>query len=236
MKKILLAIMVILSPFGIVNAQSATFELTADANFFNTSTAASFGFDGTQSVVNGAFVLSFSVNTTPFLTDTPDPVTGEFNRALYGIESTIATIGNQTFTFGGGSSERIGIINNSFGTDFFDIFVQGGLRTGTFNGITRNILLPSFQFVSRPDIDTIASPSIFNFTADNYNSGARNFTSQTINIGGLGSVRLQNHRISNVVFTSAVPEPATWLMMIIGFAVLGLALKHRERALVREIS
>lgn len=30
-------------------------------------------------------------------------------------------------------------------------------------------------------------------------------------------------------FTSAVPEPATWLMMIIGFATVGMQIRRRER-------
>jgi hypothetical protein len=31
--------------------------------------------------------------------------------------------------------------------------------------------------------------------------------------------------------TAAVPEPATWLMMISGFGVLGMALRRRRREL-----
>jgi hypothetical protein len=31
--------------------------------------------------------------------------------------------------------------------------------------------------------------------------------------------------------TAAVPEPATWLMMISGFGVLGMALRRRRRQL-----
>ena len=40
----------------------------------------------------------------------------------------------------------------------------------------------------------------------------------------------QIRSIANYNFTSAVPEPATWIMMMVGFGVLGAGLRRRNRA------
>lgn len=42
------------------------------------------------------------------------------------------------------------------------------------------------------------------------------------------AVFLQMGSFSDTYIAPAVPEPATWLMMIIGFAVIGFKLKHRK--------
>lgn len=38
--------------------------------------------------------------------------------------------------------------------------------------------------------------------------------------------------IANYNFTAAVPEPATWIMMVVGFGALGAALRRRKQALL----
>ena len=35
--------------------------------------------------------------------------------------------------------------------------------------------------------------------------------------------------LSNIMAVSAVPEPGTWAMMILGFVGLGIAFRHRRR-------
>lgn len=73
------------------------------------------------------------------------------------------------------------------------------------------------------------------FGPDAYAPGKMFFTG---NVGGCGinpaSCDL-NFRVTTSNIASAVPEPATWAMMIGGFAMMGGALRRRRRAMFRTI-
>lgn len=44
-----------------------------------------------------------------------------------------------------------------------------------------------------------------------------------------GTKKLDGFKIESISFTSAVPEPGTWMLMVIGIGMLGGALRHRRR-------
>ena len=47
---------------------------------------------------------------------------------------------------------------------------------------------------------------------------------------GIGFASSQNSfEVDNIKFTSAVPEPATWMMMLFGFGFMGAAMRKAKR-------
>jgi len=68
------------------------------------------------------------------------------------------------------------------------------------------------------------TPYAFTFTAPN--SGSATVEFQALVTSGLPSY---GNEITNVSLLSAVPEPATWAMMMIGLGGLGVAMRSRRR-------
>ena len=66
--------------------------------------------------------------------------------------------------------------------------------------------------------------AFFKFDAGNLVGGLDKID---LNVAGLSNARLY----STGAFQAAVPEPATWAMMILGFGAIGLQLRKRKRAL-----
>lgn len=57
-----------------------------------------------------------------------------------------------------------------------------------------------------------------------------NFTTQFQNVTFVDLNGLKNAYYTNIVLTSsAVPEPASWAMMIVGFGFVGFTMRHRRR-------
>jgi len=83
---------------------------------------------------------------------------------------------------------------------------------------------------------TTSSGATFDFRTDFVAPNANTFFAGITSSDTISSVTFNNSRREFVGFAnlrtgvSAVPEPATWLMMILGFAGVGLMLKRRQRA------
>jgi PEP-CTERM motif len=102
---------------------------------------------------------------------------------------------------GGGAS---GILANPAGASFSN-YVTGA---GTFDGGSVDFSVP---------VSLLAGNNSFSFA---YSApGASN--------GGGQSLGDEGFNITNVVLSSAVPEPATWAMMIVGFALVGASMRRR---------
>jgi len=59
------------------------------------------------------------------------------------------------------------------------------------------------------------------------------FETFAVNAMGVRTVRISSNnlfQIDDLVVSSAVPEPATWVMMLVGFGMLGAFTRHRSRA------
>lgn len=121
------------------------------------------------------------------------------NRSEPGL--TIARTDGGAFTFNS--------VDLTFAFDDQNEFFPGGLATYTFDGGTSSVTRA---------FDNLAG-----------------FQTFTFNLGGLTSVRISSaspFAIDNVVLdqvTGAVPEPATWAMMIGGFGLVGGAVRRRRQ-------
>jgi hypothetical protein len=106
----------------------------------------------------------------------------------------------------------------------------------TFNNLEFNILGGNATSVAFALLDDMGT--IFNFNRD-LGTGSNMFgfvgidgqsiqnISITLNGGGAGDVR--QIRLDEEA-TAAVPEPATWAMMLVGFGMMGAAMRYRRRS------
>ena len=106
--------------------------------------------------------------------------------------------------------------------------------TGTYNGSNITSLIaglfgsnnlyyisgPSFVDGSGLGFGTAAGTSVNLF----YQDSAPSYRVNTLNPFGSTFVTASSSRVA-----AAVPEPATWAMMLVGFAGMGLALRRRSR-------
>lgn len=111
-----------------------------------------------------------------------------------------------------------------FGT-FVSVNIGDAVGTGGFSGLT--VPLPSFFIAPVATFNrTIPGATAFSnwsysFTA--LESGAVRFALGTTSADNFGPI-VDNIRIS----TGAIPEPATWAMLIAGFGVVGVAARRRR--------
>lgn len=130
-----------------------------------------------------------------------------------------------------GGSQRVSGTDNFFTRLIFGGFASQAISNGVGTGIFSDLTGASGFFAPTTTFNrTIASnvpfgTSSFSFTAGNAGSLRLAFGSTSRdNIGPL----LDN--VSLAVTPSAVPEPATWLMMLAGFGIVGSAMRRRRPA------
>jgi hypothetical protein len=114
--------------------------------------------------------------------------------------------------------------------------IAGGVTytlLGTFNLFNNpGANVAGFQFSTNSDFLDFQSPAFANWTPSKTLSatGVTQFALTSFNTDK-GSVSLS--RMSNATFSAAagaVPEPATWGMMIVGFAAVGAAMRRKISA------
>lgn len=190
------------------------------------------------SVLNYNAFANWDVTGQVDLVSTPNPygLNGSGNYVdLDGTAGPGAIISKQSFAFNAGdfvtwSFDLSGNQRDSnFDTFVFglDFDVAGVAQNLTLNGVsygdyaygqfshTINSILvaPNFGWTS----------AVYTFTALNAGTAKMYFgTTSGDNIGTL---------VDNVSLTAAVPEPATWLVMILGFGAAGAVLRRRRAAL-----
>lgn len=143
-----------------------------------------------------------------------DPVSAFIGNA--GLSGTDTD--NFVFQIGPVTGEFIGLGSGSI-TSSFSLEATNGLR---FNSVIFNNGVSDFNL--RID-DLLARGSDIPIFSGNLNRLTVNYTANTnASYGG------------NLTFTplvAAVPEPATWLMMIMGFAAVGFSMRRRKQQDVR---
>lgn len=145
---------------------------------------------------------------------------------------------------------------NAFGLDV-DLNSPGNLQFTIFNNQNGNVLYQSaykafadtgpgyklsdaFNFTFLPGITygLTAQSSVdanYGYSLGAFTNGAFTFLGTNSNIGGaFGSPSYSANsgggNISAAIVTAAVPEPATWALMILGMGAVGFAMRRRKNA------
>ena len=152
------------------------------------------------SYVGTGFTITASTNVL----HTVDPA---YNNALYNWGTgDVLDLGTATGTISLSSSVR------AFGFDFGYPLVNAG---------SGRIKIGDTEY---PALD---QPN-FNFFGVIAGAGDGPFAPTTINFSG-GQGILDNFTVLQADIASAAPEPATWLMLLAGFGLVGTALRRRNR-------
>jgi len=98
-------------------------------------------------------------------------------------------------------------ISNQFGNPIISLFGVGGVSLGSFN------------------ITTAKNANVyFGATSDIPIS----YVQTTVDRGFIQDTAYDNVSVRSLAVLSAVPEPATWGLMLIGFAMVGIAMRKRR--------
>lgn len=161
-------------------------------------------------------ILTAALAATAFLIPASAQATVIFNvngtfqggGTLTGTFST-----NDTFT----ALEAVNLTTTAFGTNNYTNVASGSLS-----------ILPNFmQFnLSTPlrQLNIFFSPAL---SASGATIGAGSYEAQ----GNINNWRALSGTVTAA--TAAVPEPATWAMMLVGFAAIGLGMRRKQRPSMR---
>jgi hypothetical protein len=98
-------------------------------------------------------------------------------------------------------------------------------NTLTINGTSQAIIVPGSNFINPANGDQIAAGTNGRFTVTG--TAGELFTSVTFSSTG------NSFEVDNLAVGGAVPEPATWAMMMLGFGGLGFAMRRKPKAAMR---
>ena len=194
-----------------------------------------------STVASAAVTLSFTPGTDPYSGPTPTydfesaaPFTGGLvtTGSLGGIRAQpFGSTGNYATV--GPSDGTPGFLNlSSFATISKVSFIWGSVDTyNTLKILDREGIV--FASYTGSDVSALADGNTTNpFTNPLVTFSFTGF--DTTNIGGFEFSSTSNaFEFDNVaVVSGAVPEPATWAMMLFGFGVVGSALRRRNRSAI----
>lgn len=176
------------------------------------------------SITSPAFAVVINFDPPPSITLTT--VVEGTNQPNQTNVATFTSIGGTTLNFAGynASLSNISLILNGSSTNLFS---ASGLGSGLAFGSTSNV----------------GSDGSLNFTGTGYFDsfftalGAGNYTlgyTLTGN-GGPNGLRITATNVTNVA-TGAVPEPATWAMMLLGFGGIGFAMRRKQVPALSQIA
>ncbi|MFI4964812.1 MAG: PEPxxWA-CTERM sorting domain-containing protein [Caulobacterales bacterium] len=141
-----------------------------------------------------------------------------------------------------GDEKGLGLANDPSGDD--EIHLGYGFVELDLNNLRGNVLANSLQFGTNSTTDHEAWAVYATNHEGGMTSGVNVTSGQTEglhSLSGLDTYRYfdfyetaekggENFLISSLSATSAVPEPATWAMMLLGFGGLGASLRRRRAA------
>lgn len=119
-----------------------------------------------------------------------------------------------------GSTEPITTANvfNGAGPSFFTAFNQGGISLLRLpEGGERQVRFFGPQLFTGPT------------TAPEFLTGSFRLTREPRNNPNVPDTRDFNYTVTISAVAAAVPEPATWAMLVLGFGAIGFALRRREQ-------
>ena len=181
------------------------------------------GLSGVVSNLPALFTLSGTVSNSPVTTFSGFKVMSSFTGTFSFLSSQAVTVGATTYAAGSN------LLSGSF-TDA-SIFGQSGGTSGSFGASTpmASISYTSdfLSFANTNDRDMSLSLSAITSLLNNVNKGLNNATGR-----GLRSFRATatgSFSSDPAPLVTAVPEPASWLLMIAGFGMVGVSARRRNR-------
>ncbi len=164
-----------------------------------------YGPNGTNNYANNALTASSPSGGNYMLMDADTNFHGAVSQVINGL--TIGQVYTLTFEWAGASW----FTTPSTTTHAFDV---------TFGGVTQS----TDTLTVAPQGFSGWQKASMNFTATGAQQTLSFLSQGTPN--GLPPTNL----LDNVSLTAAVPEPATWAMMMVGFAMVGAASRYRRRS------
>lgn len=176
----------------------------AGALFTGAANAQTFEITGTATNFDTDAVSSFTatVSFEDSVSD-DDSVPGQ---SAYDYSSLTFTLGTDVFNFAAAFANSVTVVDD----EFFGDSVTVDANNDAFDSL----------FITGFGFDAFTGTALSNIT----NLGSLDVTGSSFTSGGGDFYELSNIRASAV---SAVPEPATWLMMVLGFGLVGFARKRR---------
>lgn len=204
------AMAMVMAGAGVAQAATLVSDFTLDGATGGLGVASPYG----QVVVDDAGgTLAFTVSLLDGLKfrNTPDSNHYSFSFNLGGVPALISNITDN----GSGSFSAVygGVNQSPFGAFQLAVDCTSGCTTG-YNA---------------------SSPSVLSFKVTKFGGGALTIDSLTKNSNGdyfaadVTNTYGVTGNIGANTIKGAVPEPATWLMMLLGFSALGAALRQRRQ-------
>lgn len=180
-------------------------------------------------VALGAVSIAMPANAATTLVSLNTPLTAGVSQSF--------SFGGSTFTFGGSGSSSVTVQNSA------------GAAIQAFGGFFGIALTPSASFTNRGTVTygptgtqyaSFTSPTIdSSISQDSFvglraNNGTDNFFGFAYLSGrtlvGYGYENLASTAVTASVINAAgaVPEPASWALMLVGFGGIGLAMRRRK--------
>jgi hypothetical protein len=169
----------------------------------------------TSQTANSVQGYTNQTNTSVTVTSTSDVI------------STTASQGQARFTPVDGSLDQGTIFLTNGST-----FTQAEFNL--FNALPQTTLVDIFingAFYQQFSLNANGE-NYFGFNA----TGGDVFTSIGFNTNGTGVVDLRQVRIGGIQAAAAVPEPATWALMLLGFGGMGVAMRRNRRRNVNSLA
>ena len=142
---------------------------------------------------------------------------------------TFTSHGSYMYVWDSSSPNSNGTNNNIFagwsGGDTETITRTGG---GAFNLNSLDMALSWYDGNPSETVTVNGAPLTITQALTTYNLNLHNVSSVTIS--GVGSS--SGYWLADNINYAAVPEPATWAMTLLGFGVLGMALRSRRQAMI----